>query len=134
MPQTLNNEDIRGGLFSDHEVRVWVNCNYVMMVLEEGSDEALKEQVGCFQYLPNEHQEWFWKEFNRYFANNAKGDAMKFMNEFETSEHGHIGLYECLSDCWDASFDELEEHWFSDGRETLWLLAVEEWKTENKSE
>ena len=134
MPEILNNDDIRGGLFHDHEVRVWVNCNYVMTVLEEGSDEALKEQVGCFQYLSNQHQEWFWKEFNRYFANNAKGDCMKLMNEFEKENVDKQGLYEGLADCWDASFDELEEHWFSCGRETTWLRTVEEWKSDNKSE
>lgn len=136
MPQTLNNADIRCGLFHDWEVRVWVNCNYVMTVLEEGSDECLKEQVGCFQYLGNEQQEWFWKEFNRYFALNAQDDCLKLMYETQIADiHDKEGLYECLADCWDASFDELEKHWFScSQRKYDWLRAVEEWKSDNKSE
>ena len=136
MPESLNNDDIRIGLFHDYEVRCWVNCNYVMNCLEEGTDELLlKKQVGSFQYLPNEHQEWFWKEFNRYFAQNAQDDCLKLMYETNIADFADLeGMYEVLVDCWDASFDELEEHWFSCGREATWLRAVEDWKSDNKSE
>jgi len=83
MPQSLNNDDIRNGMLHDYETRIWVNCNWILDFIENmcracqcpnAECRNYKEQVGIFQYLTNEKQEEFWKDFNYHLINSVRFD------------------------------------------------------------
>lgn len=129
MPQTLNNDDIRNGMLHDYETRIWVNCNWVLDFIEnmcsacEKCDTCnYKEQVGIFQYLTNEKQEEFWKDFNFHLINSVRFD---------------LPTKASVADDWvitDESLEAVAEVWtdlLTDVRELFdddWAAAKEEYE------
>ena len=123
MPEIHNNEDIRVGFLYDYETRIWVNCNWVLDYIEN-LDEAYwcervvkkrcadyKTQVGIFQYLTNNEQYRFWKDFNYNLQND---DRFRLPNYYEDEYLPNDSTLEAIRDVWKEEYIELEEDEYMD--------------------
>ena len=126
--EALNNVDIRCGMLHDSEVRVWVNCNWVLDYVENlmtcgggGTSCACnyKEQVGIFEHLNNSQMERFWKEFNHSLPQH-EGFAL-------VSSEVTCGMAEALLETWETHIQELIDDEYNDD---CWNLAKAEYKND----
>ena len=136
MPETLNNDDIRCGLFSDYEVRVWVNCNYVLHLIEERCESGHSEtgdydyldQVGIFTYLTNYVMAGFWNDFNKELVR-AEGFHMPKQGSWGDEEvELSKDLISAVYDTWDTEIEDFIEN----DREGFWDRAKEEYEKAEK--
>lgn len=111
-----NNIDIRCGMLHDSEVRVWVNCNWVLHNIEGlGYDE----DVGIFEHLTNSQMERFWKEFNHWLPQ-CEGFAL-------VSSEVNKGMSEAIVETWEKNIQELRDDVYNDD---CWNLAKAEYKND----
>ena len=121
-----NNIDIRCGVFHDSEVRVWVNCNWVLEYIssidaEKNGRKKKKyaEQVDIFEHLNNSQMERFWKEFNHSLPQH-EGFAL-------VSSEVTCGMAEALLETWETHIQELRDDEYNDD---CWNLAKAEYKND----
>lgn len=125
-----NNIDINCGMLYDSEVRVWVNCNWVLdyvknvMTCGGGGTRCCcnyGEQVGIFEHLNNSQMERFWKEFNHSLPQRAGFEQWVFTLEVT------CGMAEALLEIWEKHIQELIDDEYNDD---CWNLAKAEYKND----
>ena len=116
--EALNNVDIRCGMLHDSEVRVWVNCNWVLDYIYDVRPSH-KKQVGIFEHLNNSQMERFWKEFNHSLPQH-EGFAL-------VSSEVTCGMAEALLETWETHIQELKDDEYNDD---CWNLAKAEYKND----
>ena len=116
--EALNNVDIRCGMLHDSEVRVWVNCNWVLDYIYDVRPSH-KKQVGIFEHLNNSQMERFWKEFNHSLPQ-CEGFGL-------VSSEVTCGMAEALLETWETHIQELKDDEYNDD---CWNLAKAEYKND----
>ena len=137
MPETLNNDDIRCGLFSDYEVRVWVNCNYVLHLIEERCESGHSEtgdydyldQVGIFTYLTNYVMAGFWNDFNKELVRHEGFHLPKQGSWGDEEVELTKELISAVYDTWDDCIENFIENDYHEG---FWEQAKKEYEKEEK--
>ena len=111
-----NNIDIRCGMLHDSEVRVWVNCNWVLDYI---GGLGYDEDIGIFEHLTNSQMERFWKEFNISLPQH-EGFAL-------VSSEVNKGMSEAIVEIWENHIQELRDDEYNDD---CWNLAKAEYKND----